>query len=134
MNWQEFDAKITRLAHGIKEPVDAVVGVLRGGAVPARCLAAKLDVKDMFCLNVRKDGGQRHVTTSIGEDLSGKTVLLVEDVLESGKSLLAAADYLENQKHARVKTVALFHMPQTEIIPSYSLGQTDTVPTLPWEK
>ena len=134
MTWDEFDARIAELAAKVDWPVDVIVGVVRGGVVPARCLAGKLAVRGMYCLNVAKAGGERQVTTSISTDLTGKNALLVEDVLESGASLIAAADYLRREKQALVKTAALYYLKDTLIIPDYSLGAVSEVPAFPWEE
>jgi hypoxanthine phosphoribosyltransferase len=100
--------------------------------VPARLLARELGVKDMYCLTVKKRGDERHVTTDITDDISGKHVLLVEDMLESGKSLAMAREYL-GDKGASVKTACLYTMPATECKPDYSLREVDEVVEFPWE-
>jgi uncharacterized protein len=134
MQWSEFETQISELVEKIDCPIDVIVGVVRGGIVPARCLAAKLGVKEMYCLNVHKQGNNRTVVTSINPNLKDKTVLLVEDVLESGKSLAVAANYLAGEKLALVKTVSLYYMPETEVTPDFTLGQVVSVPRFPWEK
>lgn len=113
---------------------DGVVGILRGGVVPARLLVARLAIRDMYAVNVKKRSEERIVTTTIGEELSGHRLLLVEDVLESGGSLRAAKEYLETQKGAIVGTAALHFTAASEVIPDFSLGQIDAVPHFPWDE
>jgi hypoxanthine phosphoribosyltransferase len=66
------------------------------------------------------------------DDLVNKNVLLVEDMLETGKSLIAAKQYLES-KGARVKTACLYVMPISEIVPDFSLRQVEKVEKFFWE-
>lgn len=131
MDWQEIDTAIDQLADNIGEAPDAIVGIVRGGIVPARLLAARLDVKTMYCLTVKKVAGEREVVTEITDDLKGMKVLLVEDVLETGLSLQIAKDYLESLG-VRVSTVAMFTLAGS-VTPDYSLREVPTVPNLPWE-
>ena len=72
------------------------------------------------------------MVTEILEDLKGKTILLVEDMLETGRSLVVAKNYLE-EKGATVKTVCLYTLPISEITPDYFLREVDAVIEFPWE-
>lgn len=136
IDWPTFEQETGKLADKIRTSetcFDGVVGVLRGGVVPARFLVARLAIEDMYAVNVRKRGEERIVTTVIDEYLSGRRLLLVEDVLESGRSLLAAKKYFEMQKGAIVATAALYFTAASEITPDFSLGQVDEVPHFPWD-
>lgn len=136
MGWSEFEDEIDKLADKIQASntkYDALVGITRGGVVPARLLVARLAVDDMYCINVRKQDARRVVTTPINEDLTDKHVLLVEDVLESGRSLGAAKEYLEQEKRAHVGTAALYFMDITEVPVDYSLRKVGSPPHFPWE-
>jgi len=86
----------------------------------------------MYALTVKKVGNERKVLSDITEDIAGKNILLVEDMLETGKSLVVAKKYLES-KGASVKTACLYTMPQTEIAPDFSLHEVQEVQKFPWE-
>ena len=81
----------------------------------------------------KKRHEKRVVTTEIIQPLTDKKILLVEDMIETGRSLLEAKHYLE-KKGAKVKTACLYTMPQSEIKPDYFLKQIEIIPTFPWEK
>lgn len=132
MNWEHLEKEVRELANHIDCKPDIVIGIVRGGIVPARLLSSRLQVKDMYCLTVRKAGDQRMVTSDIVENISGKNVLLVEDMLETGKSLLVAKKYLE-ENGATVKTVCLYTMPISQIKPDYFLREVKEVVKFPWE-
>lgn len=132
MNWQEVDDTIKQLASKITHKPDIIVGVIRGGLIPARLLAKYLSVKDMYALSVKKQGNRRLVTIEIKESLSGKHVLIVEDVLESGVSMVTALNYLKTLG-AKVETASLYFQPQTKIVPNYYISELYEVPTFPWE-
>lgn len=132
MNWETLEKEVHELAQKVDYAPDCIVGIVRGGLIPARLLSSYLGVKDMFCLTVKKTEDGRTVTTDISADLQGKKLLLVEDMLETGKSLLVAKEYLENMG-AEVKTVCLYTMPISEVTPDYSLRQVEEVVRFPWE-
>ena len=132
MNWDEFDKEIQALQSRIDWTPDIIVGIVRGGLVPARLLSTELNVKEMYALTVKKVGDERKVMSEVLEDLRDKEILLVEDMLETGKSLMVAKEYLES-KGAEVKTACLYTMPQSEIVPDFSLKQVNEVVHFPWE-
>ncbi|MBI2082433.1 MAG: hypothetical protein HYT76_02590 [Deltaproteobacteria bacterium] len=132
VNWEDFIKELKCLAGKIEEAPDLIVGISRGGLVPARLLATYLKVKDLHCLSVRKIGGERKVVTEITDDIRGKRILLVEDMLETGKSLIVAKKHLES-KAALVKTACLYTMPVSEIEPDFFLRQVKEIEKFPWE-
>lgn len=132
MKWSEFEAEINRLAEKIDFAANAIIGIARGGVIPAVLLSKRLKVKDMYVLKVRKEGNERRVIADILIDVSNKKILVVEDMLESGKSLSIAKEFLE-QKGAEVKTCCLYTMSITETRPDYSLREVEEVVHFPWE-
>ncbi len=132
MNWKTFRSEMRQLLARIDYHPDVIVGIARGGLVPARLLSTDLHVKDLYCLTVQKAGEERRVVTDILVDLVDKEVLLVEDMLETGKSLIVARSYLES-KGAKVRTACLYIMPNSEVKPDFYLGLTERVERFPWE-
>ena len=132
MDWETIISEIQELAGRIDYQPDIIVGITRGGLVPSRLLSTDLQVKEMYCLSIRKVGEERRVVTEILEDLVGKHILLVEDMLETGRSLIVAKEYLES-KGAKVKTACLYTMLISEIEPEFYLRQVKDVEKFPWE-
>ena len=100
--------------------------------IPARLLSSELKVKDMYAVTVKKIANERKVTSDILENLSGMKALLVEDMLETGRSLVVAKEYLES-KGADVKTACLYTVPISELKPDFSLREVPEVMQFPWE-
>ncbi len=132
MNWQKVDNAIKQLKSKITEKPDIIIGIVRGGLIPARLLAKCLDVNEMYALTVKKIGDERVVTSEINEDINGRSILLVEDVLETGTSIIVAMEYLKS-KGANVKTASIYYQPKTQIMPDYYVSEKDGVPTFPWD-
>ncbi|MBI2623649.1 MAG: hypothetical protein HYW65_03690 [Candidatus Liptonbacteria bacterium] len=132
MSWDEFDKEIRALAEKVDYTPDMIVGVVRGGLVPARLLSTLLSVPQMRCITMARNGGTREILDELGGDIAGKKVLVVEDMIESGKSLAAAKKYLE-LNGAVVKTACLYTMPTSEMTPDYFLREVPEVMQFPWE-
>ncbi len=132
MNWDEFDAEVRELAQRIDYTPDIVVGIARGGVIPAALLSKILKVKDMFVLKLEREG-ERKISAFLVSDISGKKILLVEDMLETGRGLIAGKKFLE-EKGAEVRTACLYTMPKSEIVPDYSLKVVPEVVPFPWNK
>jgi len=131
MNWDEFSSALNKLYGKIDETPDIVVAIARGGLIPGVFLARHFDVKDLYALTVKKREGKRQVLNKIIDDLSGKKVLLVEDIVDSGKSMSAAKKYLES-RNAKVMTAAVYMKPSAVFRPDYVAGTDENV-QFPWE-
>jgi len=134
MDWKKFDTEIRTLGKHIAKTgwsPDAVVGVVRGGVIPATVLANIFNVRKFYVIKVGHVGEDRRVKT-FEPNMFEKKVLLVEDMIETGKSLKAAKELLES-KGAEVKTACLYTMPKSEIVPDFSLKVMKEVVLFPWE-
>lgn len=105
-----FDDIIRRLAAFDLEDVDVVIGIQRGGMIPAALIARKMD-RPLSFIPVRfRDDQNRPLGENPvpgpyqGTPLRDKAILLVDDVAVSGKTLAAAAGQLSG---ARVATFVM---------------------------
>ena len=55
--------------------------------------------------------GHVHEVIGVNEDLTGRDVIIVEDIVESGKTMLQMLDSLSNRNPASVKVCTLFYKP-----------------------
>ncbi len=132
MTWDEFDREMKALALKVDYKPDGIVAVVRGGLVPSRLLARDLHVKEVYAITVRRVGDERKLTVDIVKDIAGEHILLVEDMLETGRGLILAKEHLE-ARGAFVKTACLYIMPTSEIKPDFFLKEVDDVVRFPWE-
>jgi pyrimidine operon attenuation protein / uracil phosphoribosyltransferase len=106
MTSDEIERAIARMAHQIVEPEDVqegllLIGIRRGGEGLARRLASKIaeirgSLPNLGFLNInlyRDDDVARELPESeIRSAITGQTVILVDDVLYTGRTVRAALD------------------------------------------
>jgi hypothetical protein len=142
LTWEDIERQCLTLAKKIKErkvPFDLIIGIARGGWVPARLLSDMLNNDEVHSMRVK-------FYTGIGEvaekpvilhptqiDVTGKKVLLVDDIADTGKSLSIAKEHLEKRGAGDIFVVTLIKKPHSEINPDLYVEETDAWVIFPWE-
>lgn len=135
--WGKVESWTFELAEKIGDyKPDFVIGISRGGLVPA-ILLSRIKGGLFVPVYIEKIGGERRVSALCAltsSTLIGKNVLLVEDVLETGRSLIVAREFLE-RSGARVKTTCFFARDFSEVKPDYVIVEGLTYEVIfPWER
>ena len=128
MDWDLFVELAKKVAQKIKQDKyrpDIIVGLARGGWVLARVLCDYVGIKDLVSLKVEHWGitaspdGQAKLKYPINVDLSGKKVLIVDDITDTGESMKIASEYVKSLNPLEAKTVALRHIKGSKFKPDY---------------
>lgn len=104
---------------------DIVVAVSRGGFVPARCICDMLIVKDLVSIKVDHWGitatkdGQAKLKYPLDIDLTGKRVLVVDDITDTGGSMIVSSDFIKSLNPTEMKTLTAFHIKTSKFKPDY---------------
>jgi len=104
-----------------KKPL--LLGILNGSFVFAADLFRKLDIEAEICFvklsSYAGTGSSGTVTTVIGltEDLTNRHVIVVEDIIDTGRTLSQFIPELEKQNLASVKLVTLLSKPEARKVP-----------------
>ncbi|MEW6592097.1 MAG: phosphoribosyltransferase family protein [Candidatus Hadarchaeota archaeon] len=136
MSWQKVEKAIEKLAKMVKKDFtpDFVVGVARGGLVPAVKISHILD-SEFRVIHIRYyNGRQRMKAPTLVSDcgpLKGK-VLVVDDVADTGVSLEFIVNHLK-KKGAKVKVATIACKPCSRFKPDYSILVTNKWLIFPWE-
>ena len=118
---------------------DVVVGVVRGGLIPARILVDLLEAPQFVTLQIEHYIGinaTRDMPTlkqPISAPVTDKKVLVVDDIVDTGKSLHLAIAYLKQQGAKQTKTAALYYKPCSVLVPDFYERQTRNWVVFPWE-
>lgn len=138
ISWEETKSLVVELSQKIKESEfqpDILIALARGGWVPTRFLSDGLGVKKLSSIGLTYADKERKdlVFYSFPEPINeGEKILLIEDRLETGKSMKVALEALK-VKGAFVKTASLFIRTDSIIVPDYFLSTRDENIIFPWE-
>jgi hypothetical protein len=140
--WDELHQDIKEIVKKIKKDnfhPDIVIALSRGGFVPARVICDLMIIKDLVSIKVDHWGvtaakdGKAHLRYPIDVDLSGKKVLIVDDITDTGESMILAKEFVKKLKPKEIKTAAIFHIKHSKFIPDYYSKQIDWVWVMwPW--
>jgi hypoxanthine phosphoribosyltransferase len=121
LNAATIDVEIKRLGEEInrdyqgKNPL--FVAILNGSFMFASDLFKELSIEAEICFiklaSYKGTTSTGHVITSIGldESLKGRDVIILEDIVDTGKTLNEFLPQLRDQQPASLKIVALLHKP-----------------------
>jgi len=127
-----------RVVSSAYEP-NVIVGIARGGWIPARILSDVLYTQTMW--NVRIEyytelgvrGPEPRVTQPLSVPLEGKKILLVDEVADTGESLRHATEYIKSLGVAEVRTAVLHLKPTSMVRPDYYIQEVSAWIVYPWE-
>ena len=139
----DFLEDVDKIAHDVINSgieIDYIVGITRGGLLPAVLLSHRLDVpmRTVSWSTFHKDQMREHAY-DIADDISeGKKILLVDDILDSGRTMAELLDDWECSRE-KIKIAVLLHNTNQSIIPDFwgrRFSRTDTPAWIDfwWEK
>lgn len=118
---------------------DVVVGIVRGGLIPARVLVDLLEVPQFATVQIEhytSIGIVKDMPTlkhPISAPVSDRKVLVVDDIADTGKSLCLATTHLKRQGAKQIKTATLYFKPCSALVPDFYERQTRNWVVFPWE-
>ncbi len=141
--WDKIYEFLLSLAEKIREDdfkPDVIVGVSRGGWLPARVMSDLLEnpeianVKAEFYLGVAQTKGEPLITQPVSVSVMDKEVLLMDDVADTGKSLRLVKSHLKEKGATEVKIATIYYKPWSVVIPDYYEKETTSWIIFPWER
>jgi hypoxanthine phosphoribosyltransferase len=129
LSWSAANRLARVLAHKVIESgyePDIILGIARGGLVPARMVCDFLLKNDLLSITTQHWGiatnmGKARIKFSLPQeaDISGKKVLVVDDVADTGDSILIIMDYLKEKNPLDIRTAVLHYKTCSTLIPEY---------------
>ncbi len=119
---------------------EVIVGVSRGGWPPARVMSDLLENQNLANMKVLfyKDIGVRNkrpvITQPVTSEVSGKRVLVVDDVSDSGHSLRLVSKHLQRKGARDVRVCTLYFKPHSMFVPDHYARKTTKWVIFPWER
>ncbi len=104
---------------------DVIIGIARGGLVPARLISDYLFVKEMLSIRTEHWGitanidGEAVLKDKLSSSLENKRVLIVDDITDTGQSMKISKDYIKSLGPAEVKTATMLHIENPSYKPDF---------------
>lgn len=119
---------------------DCLVGISRGGLWVVRNLSDFLSVPEVYVIRivyykgVKSTNKRPEMVQDIDKSfISGKKVLLVDDVADTGESLIFAIDSIKQKGAEEIKTATLHYKPWSKAKPDFYIEETSKWIVYPWE-
>jgi hypoxanthine phosphoribosyltransferase len=136
---QRLSEKVSDLVMDSGYNPDLMIAISRGGFDPARIMSDQLNIRKLASLqiiyytglNTRKE--EPEVLFPLNAQIEGLKVLVVDDVSDSGNSLIVVKRYVEEKGASEVKLATLHHKPWSKFIPDFYAEEVDKWIIYPWE-
>ncbi|MBI3859726.1 MAG: phosphoribosyltransferase [Thaumarchaeota archaeon] len=140
ISWAEYGILSEALAEKVRasgKSFDLVVGIARGGIPVAMVVSDQLDARIDF-INVKSysgiaERGSPKILSTLTETIRGKSVLLVDDLVDHGDTMQMVKKYLSDQSPGLLQTAVLFKKPWSKEEPDYYLEVVDKWVVFPFE-
>jgi hypoxanthine phosphoribosyltransferase len=136
--WDEVDRwadRVAELVRAADRVPDTLVGLTRGGWVPARMLSDRLGVKRLVSVRAQHWGvtalpdGVASLSEGLSGPVSGERVLIVDDITDTGESLHLALAHVTEARPARVDTATFLHITHSKLVPTFF---AEEIPRTAW--
>ena len=118
---------------------DILVGISRGGWLPTRVLSDLLEnpciasVGAAFYVGVYETNREPILTQPLSISAFDKKILLVDDVVDTGKSAMLIRSHLKRGGAKEIRLLTLYYKPWSIVVPDfYSIETSDWI-VFPWE-
>ncbi len=142
LSWSDVYNLTLQLSERIVESgfvPDLIIGIARGGWIPARILSDVLYAHAMF--NVRIEyytdlgvhGREPKITQPLSIPIEDKNVLIIDEVADSGESLLHAIEYVKKLGAKELRSAVLHLKPTSCVVPDFYMQMVTSWTVYPWE-
>jgi hypoxanthine phosphoribosyltransferase len=116
---------VSRQVQDCRYKPSVIIGLTRGGWVPARLLCDHLHVKKLYAVKTEHWGvtanqdGRALLTQELNADIEGESVLIVDDITDSGESLMLAVEHVRALHPKEIQMATLLHISHSKIEPNF---------------
>ena len=135
ISWDQIEKSCDILANKVLESqwqCSSIVGISRGGSIPATIIAHRLGINRLYLVAYKQNKDKLKEVYPIHQDLRSKTVLLIDDIADSGNTLQIVKKSLED-RNCEVRTLSIHKREDASYIPDYFLYKIDSLIEYPWE-
>ncbi len=142
LTWEMFGEASRALAQQVADSgyrPDIILGVARGGLLPAATMAYALDVKNVFMISVEfYTGVDERLDFPVmlppllnAVEIAGANLLIADDVADTGGTLKMVKDFC-SEHVADVRCAVIYEKPPSVVKCEYVWRRTDRWVNFPW--
>lgn len=146
-SWRYIERACDLISRRVEDlGIDRIIGLSRGGLVPATILANNLNVREVYSIGVASyddrsntpgvmNTYQRLPSNAPGFS-RGDNVLIVDDISDKGKTFEHVYNLTESQHDCMLYSASIFIKPKTKHTPDFYHSQVpeDQWVVFPWER
>lgn len=140
ISWERFDELSARLVEELAHlQIDAVVGVARAGLFPATRVACALRC-DLYPVGLSRRIRDTVMfdrpiwNVGVSAEVAGKHIAVIDEIADSGRTLAAVAERVQEMGAARVITASLIAHSWANPRPDHIALITDALVIFPWDR
>jgi len=140
LSWQQFYKDCLFLGKKIQESkvkIDRLIAISRGGLIPARILSdfLQLPISNIVISSYTnlKQLKEPEIIEVSKIDLKGKSILIVDEVSDTGKTFVRALKYFQERPVKNILTCAPYIKPKTQFIPNFYQETIDAWIVFPYD-
>jgi len=141
-SWNQTYRSLLKLAENVRKSgfkPDVIVGVSRGGWIPARIMSDLLETPKLanvtaeFYVGIAETKTEPVITQPVSFPVRRRKVLVVDDLVDTGKSLKLVNSHLKSQGASEVRIATIYRKPWSVTVPHYYIEETCCWIVFPWE-
>ncbi len=142
LSWKDVYNLTLQLSERIVESgfaPDLIIGIARGGWIPARILSDVLYANAMFNVRIEyytdlgEHGREPKITQPLSIPIEDKNVLIIDEVADTGESMYHAIEYVTNLKPKDLRSAVLHLKPWSRVVPDFYMQRVEAWTVYPWE-
>jgi len=140
LSWADAATLAQRLAESLAAAdVDLVIGIARGGLIPATAVACALR-RELYPVRLtrRVNDNVRYRTpvwrVDVPQAVAGCAVAIVDDIADSGETLALVAERVRQRGATRLVTTCLVSHSWPEPPPDLTALRSDALVVFPWDR
>lgn len=140
-NWEQMGELIFLLGKEIVDSgkkFDRVVALAKGGWTWARTMVDILDIPNLSSTRLVSysninECGKIKITQPLSDSIEDESILIFDDVIDSGETILKAKEYLELLGAKKISTASLCYKPRSKFTPDFYAFSTTSWVLFPHE-
>ena len=141
VSWEDIHKALAVLSGRVRETFhpEILVAIAKGGYIPARILSDLLNINEIGFIEIKfyKEIGKTREKPVVYQfslkNIEGRNILLVDDVVDSARTMQTATNLLSNFGAREIRSLAIYVKKWSPLLPDYYWEVSDKWIVFPWE-